>query len=101
MSTAQIRGGWPKVFREAITTSVRRHQLPFITWYLIVRSDAAVRMYFTEEDANADENYVVVPAPTASTPHGEWQGPAEVNTLWFKTASGTANIELVSFQRRG
>ena len=101
MSVGQVAGGYPHVFRAAITTAGRKHQLRFISKYAIIRSDAAVRMYFTEDDMTNDVNYVVIPAPAAATPHGEWRGPLEVNTLWFATASGTANIELVAFQRRG
>lgn len=101
MSVLTSRGGIPHVFRETITTTVRKHGFPFYSNYLIVRSDAAVRLYFTEADATADANYVEIPAPAAATPHGEWQGPAELCDVWLATSAGSANIELVAFQRRG
>jgi hypothetical protein len=100
MGSVQVAGGIPRVFRAAVTTTVLRHQLPFTSKYLIVRTDVAVRMYFTAEDATADENYVAIPAPAADAPYGEWQGPVEASHLWFLSGT-TSNIEAVYFQKRG
>lgn len=100
MSVMQGRGGIPHVFRATIDGTGRKHALPFFTAYLIIRSTAAVRLYFTEADYTANANYVAVPAPTAATPYGEWQGPVEIDDVWLKAVT-TADVELVVFQRRG
>lgn len=103
MSVLQSRGGIPAVFRDTINTTGREHNLPFFTSYLVARNQGAqpVRMYFREEDFDANANYVVLPTAAATTPHGEWSGPVEAAKLWFRAQAATAEIEVVSFQRRG
>ena len=65
-----------------------------------MRTTAELKMYFTKTDADADVNYVLIPAPAAETPYGEWQGPAEIESIWLK-ATVSAVVEMVYFQRRG
>jgi hypothetical protein len=100
MSVATVRGGVPYVLRTAIPVAGRDAVLPFMCLYLKVKTDAAVELYFTEDDYNKDINYVLINPASAAEPHG-WEGPVEAGTVWLKGASGTANIELVAFQRRG
>jgi hypothetical protein len=82
--------------------------MPFATFWMRVRNKGAniIRLYFTEVDFTADVNYVEIPVAAASAPHGEWEGPVEVDTfvghkVWLKAITGATNIELVAFQRRG
>lgn len=105
MSVAQVRGGFPHILREAITTTVRKHKTPSQCFWLKIRvSGNPCRLYFTQIDADNDENYVEVPVASASTPYGEWEGPVELGApsyIWLKGQGGTSNVELVTFQRRG
>lgn len=106
MSLVQLRGGVPHVARETVSTTGRGYVLPQPIFYLKIRTTAnPVRIYFTEDDFNNDENYVLVPVAAAATPHGEWDGPVELPTLtpptiWMKGDGGNASVELVGFQRR-
>lgn len=107
MSVVQTRGGIPIVRREAITVAGRKVRLPVWIQHLKVRTaDYPVKLYFSEEDFDSDINYVLIPVPAAETPYGEWEGPVETaadkyTDLWFDAVGGTANIEMVAFQRRG
>jgi len=107
MSVATVRGGVPYVLRDSVTTSGRKVRLPFYMNWLKVRvSGNPCRLYFTEEDFDADQNYVLIPVPAAATPHGEWEGPVETcagshSDLWVRGDGGVSSIELVAFQRRG
>ena len=99
MSVGQLRGGIPEVFRSVITAGGRKHDFPFFTNYVIIRTDADVRVYFTEQDYNDDANYVEILAPAAGiATSGWWEGPAELEAIWLK---GVSNVEVVAFQRRG
>jgi hypothetical protein len=102
MSIVEGRGGYPHVFRAAIATTGRDHQFPFTSKFLKIRAaDYTCKVYFSEVDYTNDENYIVVPVAAAETPHGEWEGPVEISKVWLKGVTGTSNIELVAFQRRG
>lgn len=104
MSVGTVRGGVPHVFRAAIDNTGRKHALPHFALYLILRvqSGVACRLYFTEKDYTDNANYVLVQPASATEPHGEWAGPAEVGDVWLRADSvGTSNVELVTFQRRG
>lgn len=57
-----------------------------------------VRIYWTPEDYTADVNYMTLEAN--DTPSGVFEGPAEVATIWFKSAAGTT-LEMTFFQRIG
>jgi hypothetical protein len=105
----QTRGGVPYVLRRSVDGTGGKVVLPFLTSYLKVRnkgSGGIVRLYFTEADFDANENYIELPVATAILPYGEWEGPVETVTgerehLWLKSAAGSNEIELVAFQRRG
>jgi hypothetical protein len=102
MSLVQTRGGFPHVFRASIDTIGRKHDFPFVSLWLCIRTKTApVRVYFTEADFTANANYILVPVPAADTPHGEWKGPLEVDQVWLRGDGGTAAVELVAAQRRG
>lgn len=103
MSVATVRGGVPHVFRDTIDGTGRKHKLPHYALYLVIRVQAGsdCKLYFTEKDFDDDVNYVLVPAPTAATPHGEWQGPTEISDVWLQSTGASSGVELVTFQRRG
>jgi len=103
MSIAQTRGGVPRVIRESVTTTGRRYSFPFYTSYLVARNKGAniIRMFFTEADFTANANYVEIPVAAATDPHGEWDGPTELQAVWLKALTAATNLELVIFQRRG
>lgn len=103
MSVLQTRGGIPDVFRDTIDTTGREHNLPFNVSGIIARNKGAniVRLYFTEADFDADENFVELPVATAIQPYGEWAAPVEADKIWLRAAAATSAVEVVSFQRRG
>lgn len=102
MSVFTGRGGVPRVRRLSIDGTGRKVDFPWWCNYLIARcATATCKLYFHQEDFAADENYVLLPLPTAGTPHGEWQGPVEAEAVWLKSTGANSDVELVAFQRRG
>lgn len=103
MTVVQGRGGIPRVKLVAATATGVQVQFPFFTSYVTIRSDDVVKVYFTEADMTNDENYVQVELPAAANPQsGGWDGPVESHSVWLQCpAAGTANVEVVGFQRRG
>lgn len=102
MSVLEGRGGFPHVFRESITTTGRSHRFPFVSKYLKIRTGVNVcRIFFTEADFTAGTNYIELPVASATTPHGEWEGPVEASEVWLKAITAASVVELVAFQRRG
>lgn len=102
MSVLETRGGVPHVWRASVTTTGQKHILPSVCKALVIRAATnPCRLFFTQADFDANENYVVVPIAAAATPHGEWTGPVEANAVWLKGDGGTSSVELVTFQRRG
>jgi hypothetical protein len=102
MSLMQGRGGIPHIFRESVATSGWHHSFPFTCNFVIIRATSnPCKVYFSQADFDADKNYILVPVPSASTPHGEWSGPVEANGCWLKGSGGSSTVELVAFQRRG
>jgi hypothetical protein len=96
MSIMQVRGGVPSVFRETVGTGGRKHNYPFAISFLKVKVlTNPCRLYFREQDFDADENYVLLDAD------GEWDGPVEGITIWLRGVGGNAEVEAVGFQRRG
>ncbi len=101
-------GGIPHVVRTSFDTTGRPIKLPFPIQYLVVRNKSAFvgRIYFTEDSFTNGINYVEVPVASAILPYGEWRGPVETvpaseyNTLYLQGVGGSADLELVAFQRR-
>lgn len=102
MSVATVRGGVPAPQRRTISAAGEKVVLPFMALWLQIRTSAeAVKVYFTELDFTRDENYILVPVPSATEPWG-WEGPAEIGEFWLKSDSATpAVVEIVGYQRRG
>lgn len=101
MSVVEVRGGWPQVFRDTITTTGRDHKFGFISKYIQIRvATSPCRVYFTEDDYTNNENYVEVPIPATTAPYGEWEGPAELRQVWLRGVGGSSSVELVAYQRR-
>ncbi len=100
MSLLTIRGGVPDVLiGSPDDTTGLKHTLPATSNYIRITASAACKVYFTLADFNADVNYVVVsPLITGSNP---WEGPAEVDSVWFRAVTGKVDIVCVAFQRRG
>lgn len=92
------RGGIPRVFRATIDASGRAHDPRFTSKYLQVSNEGGtvLRIYFTEEDFTADANYLELAATT-----GFFEGPAEVQKVWFRAVVGPTNVVAVFYQRRG
>lgn len=102
MSIMEQRGGFPKIQRLTVTAEGGKFELRHTCKYLSMRvADAACRLYFTEADFTRNEHYIKVPIAAAATPYGEWQGPVETQNVWLKADSGTSQVELVTFERRG
>lgn len=67
-------------FLKKITTPVR-------TAWMTIQTDAAVKIYWTEESFNADANYALVTDGLA--------GPFDVKQMWMKSVAGIANVQIV------
>lgn len=102
MTVVQGRGGFPHVWRETVThTTGWAHRLPFICSHLQIKVVTnSCKVYFTEADFDADENYILVIPASAEEPHG-FEGPVEASTIWLKGVTGSSAVELVAYQRRG
>jgi hypothetical protein len=105
---ATVRGGVPVVRRVDADTTGRKLRLPFYLLFLKMRNTSGneCRVYFTEADYTADENYIIVPVAGPSFPNGEWSGPVETSEgpradIWLRGEGGTSTLEIVLFQRRG
>jgi hypothetical protein len=108
MSAVQLRGGAVVAFRETVDGTGRAYVMPFATFWMKFRNKGAavVQLYFNATDFAGGTNYVELPIAAATAPHGEWEGPVEVDTynghkVWLKSASGSNVVEIVAFQRRG
>lgn len=107
MSIMESRGGWPHVYRiDGLSNSEpTNHRFGSVAKYLKIRAaDNDVMVFFTEEDATAGENYVLVPVPSETSFIDGWEGPAECREVWLQSAgteSATSDVELVAFLRRG
>lgn len=98
MSLLEIRGGFPHVFRETISTAGRSHHFKFDSKYLQARAGTSpCKLYFKEADFDADANYVLIPVSTDI----RWEGPVEIREIWLKGDGGNSELELVAYQRRG
>ena len=113
MSVLTVRGGIPYVFRGDVTTGIaplggRKLRLPFYINFVQIRIESGnpVRLYFTEADYQNDENYVLVTVASPTYGTGSWEGPVETcagdhSDLWLRGQGGTAEVQLVAYQRRG
>lgn len=102
MSVMTVRGGFPHPKRISVLhTAVRplRYKAPCNYLQVKVVTNNC-RLYFTEDDATNDENYILVIPASAEEPHG-FEGPVEGIEIWLKAETGTSAVELVSYQRRG
>ena len=92
------RGWVPAVRRYTIPATVEERRAPAVTAYLQIYNLGAQipRVYFTAKDAADDANFIDVAVTS-----GVWEGPAEVEGLWFKAASATTAIAVVYYKRRG
>jgi len=105
---ATVRGGVPVVRRVDADTTGRKVRLPFYLLFLKIRNKSANvgRVYFTENDYDADENYVEIPVAAATAPYGESEAPVETHEgdradIFVRGVGGTITLEIVLFQRRG
>lgn len=99
MSVLTVRGGIPRVYRMTIDETGVGWDFQFTTnWLKIRASTNPVRMYFTEDDYDNDEAYVLVPEGDRG-----WEGPAEADKVWLRCPVGgsTSEVEMIAFQRRG
>ena len=92
------RGGIPRVFRASIPTTGRPHDPKFTSKFLQISNEGAnvLRVYFTKEDFDADANYIALAATI-----GFYEGPAEVQTVWFRAVAGATDVVAIFYQRRG
>lgn len=100
MSILSGRGGIPHVRHIQFDTTGRKHFLKGVTkWVRIRVATFPARVYFTEADFTADENYISIPVAAAATPYGEWSGPIEIDSIWIKGVGGSTDVELVAVKR--
>jgi len=100
MSTLETRGGSPHIFRDTIDTTGRSHFIKSVSKWICIRvSTNPCRLFFTEDDFNADTAYIEIPIASASTPYGEWKGPIEANQIWLKGVGGNSVVEFVAIKR--
>jgi len=95
MSTVSVRGkSRPDILRiTALDTTGRSRLIRGISHHLEVREVTAnpVRIFFSEEDFDADENYVQIAV-------GEtWQAPISAKALWLKASAATSGVVLVAY----
>lgn len=99
-------GGAP-VVRRITTGSLAKYELRMPTLYLVLRNlgttGQTIRVYFSQADATANANYILVPIAAAATPNGEWRGPARLMkeggyAIWTLSDSGAPVLEVVAMQ---
>lgn len=102
----EINGGVPAVRKFTATTTVADFKVPNApTKYLQVNNEGSddVRMYFTAADAAADDNYIILGANASGFEF--FEGPVELadneSRIWFLADSGSQELTIVSYQRRG
>ncbi len=96
MSIATVRGGVPHIWRQDIPLAGIDHSLPATSNYIKLRVTAnSCRIYFSLADYTNNINYIVVDSTNP------FDGPVEIDHLWFKAVGGVAPLELTAFQRRG
>ena len=96
MSVQTVRGGVMRIRRETVDSTGRQYNFPFTTNWVQVRNEGdtnAVRIFATQEDFDADANFIQVDADMM------WEGPQETKGVLLKSPSGT-DVVIVGFQRR-
>lgn len=98
MSAIYLRGGIPRVIASGtsnVPTSLQKWEFPMISNRIILAAASNdIRIYFSQEDADADANYYTVGSGSSI----DW--PAELGAIWTKAQSGAADMTLVIFQAR-
>ena len=92
------RGGIPRVFRVTTDAVGGQHNFLAVTKYLQISNEGGdmLRVYFTEQDYTADQNYISLAAVT-----GFFDGPVEAQSIWFRADTTTTDLFMVSYHRRG
>lgn len=94
MSIVGTRGGAPEVFRADVSTDGIYHFLKASSKWLCIKAKTNnCRVFFTEVDFTQDINYIEIVVDTY------WEGPLEINKIWFKGVEGASSIELVVARR--
>lgn len=78
--------GIPRNQTAVIDTTGRKVLFPGLSRRLSIVTDAAVKMYFTQEDFDADIN-----ATTIATTYAD---DVRLRGVWMRTAAGSANVTL-------
>lgn len=97
MSILETRGGVPLVLRETFDLDGRKVNLFGNNKWICIRvKEFPCKVYFTEEDYDADVNYIGINPPSEETPNGEWIGSTESNYLWIRGYNWSSEVELVA-----
>lgn len=98
MAPIYLRGGIPKVITQAtgnVPTTLQKWEFPMVANRMILTAGSnAIRLYFSQEDADADSGYYAI----ASGETIDW--PAEVGAIWTRAQTGAADMTLVVFMAR-
>ncbi len=95
----ETRGGQARVFRDAaVPTTGRDRRPPSITKFIQLSNEGAnvLRLYFTEEDFDADANYVELVATS-----GFFEGPVETDRYFLRAVTAPTAVVVVEYYRRG
>ena len=94
----EIRGGVPRVFRNAVPVVGLEHALESVSKFGQIWNTGAnaLRVYFRLEDFTADANFRELAATT-----GFLEGPLELSKIWFRAVGGATAVESIFYARRG
>ncbi len=98
MAPLYLRGGIPRVLLDGATvpTTLQKWEFPAVSnRIMVIVATNDVRLYFTEEDADADRLYHTVAAGASI----DW--PAELGAIWTRAQAGAAAMDLIIFMVRG
>lgn len=105
MGLVQSRGGFPQVWQGTVgTTGAFTRPKGQTSHIQVMAVTNPVRVYFREDDFNADVNFILVPVAAATHPWG-WEGPAElgalpVHKIWFRGVGGNSDVTAVFYLRK-
>jgi hypothetical protein len=97
MAPVYTRGGIPRVIADgaAVPTTLQKWEFPQVSNYIICSAASNdIRLYFTQEDADAGLNYHTLATDATIS----W--PAELGAIWTKAQSGAATMDLIIFMVR-